>query len=414
MTARPGRPARLPSAGSVLRLAVALGLTAFILWKSRPELVWQHAAAARPGPLLAAVLLVVVDRTLMAWRWLWLLVPFQGSASAAGAPAGHAGRGKVGLGAILHVFFVSTFVGTFLPASVGGDAVRATALGRLGVPLADAVASVFMDRVLGVLSVLAMAVVGLWLARDLPAQPGVIAAVLAALAVTAAGCAMVAAAVFSTRVAALLIALVQRLPWARVHAAGSALVGAVQRYATHHGLLGAVTLASIGVQVLRVLQAWCLGLGLGHRRPAPGLLRLHSDHPAGDAAAGHRQRPRDEPGGVRAVLRRRWRPHPQAFALSVLFVALGVVGNLPGGVLWARSGLTPARARIGADARASDRLDRIDAPRPRPPRAGVAPGARHRRPGLRRRLRAGHAPGLAARLAAVRAPPRRRDGLPAR
>ena len=35
-------------------------------------------------------------------------------------------------------------------------------------------------------------------------------------------------------------------------------------------------------------------------------------------------------------------PSPQAFALSVLFVALGVVGNLPGGVLWARSGLTPA------------------------------------------------------------------------
>ena len=76
VTASPGRLARLPSAGSVLRLAVALGLTAFILWKSEPALVWEHAARARPGPLVAAVLLVVVDRTLMAWRWLWLLVPF--------------------------------------------------------------------------------------------------------------------------------------------------------------------------------------------------------------------------------------------------------------------------------------------------------------------------------------------------
>jgi hypothetical protein len=36
-----------------------------------------------------------------------------------------------------------------------------------------------------------------------------------------------------------------------------------------------------------------------------------------------------------------------AFALSVLFVALGVVGNLPGGVLWARSGLTPAAPATG-------------------------------------------------------------------
>ena len=32
---------------------------------------------------------------------------------------------------------------------------------------------------------------------------------------------------------------------------------------------------------------------------------------------------------------------PAAFALSVLFIALGVVGNLPGGILWARSGLMP-------------------------------------------------------------------------
>ena len=331
MTARPGRPARLPSAGSVVRLAVALGLTAFILWKSRPELVWQHAAAARPGPLLAAVLLVIVDRTLMAWRWLWLLAPFQR----------HAGRAKVGLGAILHVFFVSTFVGTFLPASIGSDAVRATALGRLGVPLADAVASVFMDRVLGVLGVLAMGVAGLWLARDLPARPEVVAAVLVALAVTAGGCAAVAAAVFSTRVAAFLIALLQRLPWARVHAAGSAVVGAVQRYATHHALLGAVTLASIGVQVLRVLQAWLLGRGLGIDAPLSiyfafiPIILLVMLLPVTVNGLGTSQVAFVlffEIAGV---------PKPAAFALSVLFVALGVVGNLPGGVLWTRSGLTP-------------------------------------------------------------------------
>ena len=330
MTASPGRLARLPSAGSVLRLAVALGLTAFILWKSDPALVWQQAANARPGPLVAAVLLVIVDRALMAWRWLWLLVPF--------APApGDTDRPRVGLGAILHVFFVSTFVGTFLPASVGGDAVRATALGRLGVPLADAVASVFMDRVLGVLGVLAMGVGGLWLARDLPARP----AVLAALAVTAAGCAAVAAAVFSTRVAAFLIALVQRLPWARVHAAGSAVVGAVQRYATHHGLLSAVTLASIGVQVLRVLQAWCLGVSLGIDAPLAAyfafipIILLVMLLPITVYGLGTSQ------AAFVLFFRAAGVAEPAAFALSVLFVALGVVGNLPGGVLWTRSGLTP-------------------------------------------------------------------------
>jgi len=329
------RPARLPSAGSVLRLAVALGLTAFILWKSHPALVWEHAAGARPGPLLAAVLLVVVDRTLMAWRWLWLLVPF--------APvSGDTTRTRVGLGAILHVFFVSSFVGTFLPASVGGDAVRATAMARLGVPMADAVASVFMDRVLGVLGILAMGVVGLWLARDVPARPEVVAGVLAALGVTAAGCAAVAAMVFSTRVATALIALVRRLPWARVHSAGAALVGAVQRYATHHRLLGAVTLASVGVQVLRVLQAWCLGLGLGIDAPLATyfafipIILLVMLLPITVNGLGTSQ------AAFVLFFQTAGVPKPAAFALSVLFVALGIVGNLPGGVLWARSGLTPA------------------------------------------------------------------------
>jgi len=336
--AAPGRLARLPSAGSVVRLAVALGLTAFILWKSDPALVWRIAAGARPGPLLAAVLLVVVDRTLMAWRWLWLLVPF--------APrSGETGRPPVGLWAVLHVFFVSSFVGTFLPASVGADAVRATSLARMGVPMADAVASVFMDRVLGVLGVLGMGVAGLYLARDLPdLGPAVNASVLAALAVTAAGCAAVAAAVFSARVAAWLIALVQRLPWARAHAAGSAVVGAVQRYASHHGLLGAVTLASLGVQVLRVLQAWCLGLGLGIAVPLPTyfafipIILLVMLLPVTVNGLGTSQAAFVLFFAAAGVGR------PEAFALSVLFVALGIVGNLPGGLLWTRSGLTPRPA----------------------------------------------------------------------
>ena len=42
----------------------------------------------------------------------------------------------------MRIFFVSTFVGTFLPASVGGDAVRAYSLAQLNVDGGDAVASV--------------------------------------------------------------------------------------------------------------------------------------------------------------------------------------------------------------------------------------------------------------------------------
>lgn len=330
MNARPARlpPTPIAGLGTLVRLAIALGLTALILWQSQPALVLEHVRTASPGPLIAAVVLVIVDRTLMAARWLWLLGPFTRRLE-----GGH----TVGLGTVLHVFFVSTFVGTFLPASIGMDAVRATAMTRVGVPMADAVGSVFMDRVLGILSLLVMAAAGLWLGRELPAR----GAVLAALALTALGCAVVAAAVFSTRVATRLTALLRRLPWPRVHRIGTAVLEAVQRYAAHHGILATVTAASVGVQVLRVLQAWCLGLGLGLGAPLSAyfafvpLALLVMLLPVTVNGLGTSQAAFVlffAAAGVAA---------PGAFALSVLFVALGVVGNLPGGILWARSGLTP-------------------------------------------------------------------------
>src|SRR4029077_8641976 len=87
--------------------------------------------------------LVLIDRALMAWRWLLLLRPLT---SEAPPP----------LNVVMRVFFVSTFVGTALP-SVGGDAVRALSLRRHAVPGATAVASVAMDRALGVVAILLLA-----------------------------------------------------------------------------------------------------------------------------------------------------------------------------------------------------------------------------------------------------------------
>ena len=122
-----------PSFGGLARLAVAAGLTALVLWKSDPRAVLDAAVGARPGPILVAVGLVLVDRALMAYRWLVLLRPLPEAA-------------RPPFLAVMRVFFVSTFVGTFLPASVGGDAVRAYALSQLNVPAADSVASVLMER----------------------------------------------------------------------------------------------------------------------------------------------------------------------------------------------------------------------------------------------------------------------------
>ena len=103
----------------------------------------------------------------MAYRWVALLCTIEADRRPPMAP-------------LMRVFFVSTFVGTFLPASVGGDIVRSYRLARLNVDAGDAVASVLMDRMLGVASILLMALAGLALARDLAGNAAIVVGLVAA------------------------------------------------------------------------------------------------------------------------------------------------------------------------------------------------------------------------------------------
>jgi glycosyltransferase 2 family protein len=314
-----------PSARSLVRLAIAAGLTAWLFHKSHPAEVITFTAQARILPLLIALALVLLDRTLMAYRSLQLLRPY---------PAAH----RVPFLQLLRVFFVSTFVGSFLPASVGADAVRATSLARLQVPLADAVASVFMDRVLGVLSILVMGAIGLALAQDLPSRN----LIIAGLVMIAAACAAVALMVFNTRGAQLIVGILEKLPSEKLHHAGRALIDAVRRYASHHGLLASVLLSSIAVQILRIVQAYYLGRALGidasivvYFAFVPVIL-LVMLLPITINGLGTSQ------AAFVALFAHAGVSEAQAFALSILFLALGVVGNLPGGLLYTWNGLGPS------------------------------------------------------------------------
>jgi glycosyltransferase 2 family protein len=298
------------------RLAVAGGLTAYILWKSHPRDVVAAAAAADWRLIAVAVLLVFVDRALMAYRWIVLLYTLD--------PAD-----RPPLKAILRIFFVSTFLGTFLP-SVGGDAVRAYGIAKLNIRGGDAVASVFMDRMLGIASLLIMAVAGVLLARDL-ASNGVI---IASLGVAAAACLTTLFIVFSQRADALASAIVTRLPVA-VQAGAYQLLASIQRYAAHHAQLVKVLVCSVAVQALRILQAYYLGRGLGIEASLGTyfaflpLILLVMLLPVTVSGLGTGQ------AAFIWFFARAGVSAAAAFALSVLFIGLGIVGNLPGGILYA-------------------------------------------------------------------------------
>jgi uncharacterized protein (TIRG00374 family) len=302
------------------RPVVALVLLVWLLWISHPAEIGHVAASATIPPLLVAVGLTLFDRALMAWRWLALLVPLPAAA-------------RPSLAKIMRIFFVSTFVGTFLPASVGGDVVRAYALSQERVPLALSAASVVMDRALGVMSILLVGVIALWAAPD--AAP---AGVTFTLWVGALACVALGIVVFSAGIARMAGVLIARVPGTALRALAARLLDAVREYRYHHGALASVLAASVGVQVLRVVQAYFLGVSLGIPSPlsayfvAIPVILLIMLLPITFNGIGTSQAAFIWCFGAMGVGR------PEAFALSVLFVALGIVGNLPGGLLYATGG----------------------------------------------------------------------------
>lgn len=304
-----------------LRLVVAAGLLAYFLYVSHPAAIWAVLQDARPWPILAAIALTLFDRSLMAYRWLVLLRPVPPDA-------------RPSLGRLMRIFFISTFMGTFLPSSVGGDLVRAYALNRERVPLSIAAASVAMDRALGIVSILLLGAASL-VAAPSQAPPGV--AIVMTFGTVA--CAGLAAVIFLEPAARVAAGALGVLPGAALRRLAGKLLDAVREYRFHHGALGNVLAGSIGVQVLRVLQAWLLGLGLGIAAP-PGayfvcipLILLVMLLPITVNGLGTSQAAFVWCFGALGV------PRADAFALSVLFVALGIVGNLPGGLLYAFGGI---------------------------------------------------------------------------
>ena len=310
-----------------LKLLVAVVLTALVVYWSDPSQLLVAVRAMDWRWLGAALALVFVDRTLMAMRWIDLL--------AALAPGT-----RPPLGAVLRVFFVSSFASNFLP-SVGADLYRAYALSRYDVHLAESTASVLMDRALGVLSVVLVAAIALPFAaiegrRELQVM----------LAVMGAVCSIAAAVVFSERAAQQVRAFAQLVPLPLLHRVTAALTDAVRAYAQHHGAVLRVLVLSVLVQVFRVLQAWCLGRGLGIDLP---LLTYFAFIPIIVFIMQIPVTPNGL-GTTQLAFERFFVPQGASPApvvvLSFLFLALGILGSLPGGLLYAL-GDAPRPARNG-------------------------------------------------------------------
>ena len=262
---------------------------------------------------LALVLgLVAVDRCVMIWRWI-LLLRSSGIAITTAAAA--------------RLFLVSSFVGSFLPAGVGADAARAYGLARETTSGSEALASVAVDRVLGVMSITVMAMVGLIAWPPAQRDPRYIAAILAMMVI----CRLFFSAGWWLRTL-----VPPTFHQQRVVSKMMRLGDALGRYKDRRRVLAHVMIWSLAVQVLRITQAYYLGLGLGLTVPYSyyllfmpiGLLMLLL--PISISGFGVPQ------GVIVWLLRPVGVPDPQSFALATLIILTGMAGNLPGLGLWLR------------------------------------------------------------------------------
>jgi hypothetical protein len=296
----------------IVRLAITAAILAYLSTRiDMVEAARAIAAISRPH-LILVLMMVGLDRAVMILRWVLLL---------------RASGNSISTGDATRLFLVSSFVGSFLPAGIGADAARAYGLSRENTTGSEALASVAVDRLLGVQSLVLMAFVGIlvWPTNQgwqLPALAG---------AIVVGSFALLWADVW------LRLVIPTRRHEGFITRRLLRLTDAVGRYRDRRGALIHVFAWSIIVQVLRITQAYILGLGLGMTVPftyfllfmplALLLLLL----PISISGFGLPQ------GGIVWMLQPMNVPESQAFALSTLIVLTGLAGNLPGLLLWLRA-----------------------------------------------------------------------------
>ena len=297
----------------LLRLAITAAILAYLATTIDMANAARAIAAISLPHLILVLMMVAIDRAVMILRWVLLL-------RASGNPITTVDATRL--------FLVSSFVGSFLPAGVGADAARAYGFARENTAGSEALASVAVDRLLGVVSLVLMAIIGViaWAPQgrtDWRIAAAIIVALIACIAVFWAN-EWMRWILPAHRQEGFVTRRVLRL------------TDAVGRYRDRRGVLVHVLVWSIVVQVLRITQAYVLALGLGMTVPFTyfllfmplGLLMLLL--PISISGFGLPQ------GVIVWLLRPMGVPDSQSFALSMLIVLTGLAGNLPGMYLWLR------------------------------------------------------------------------------
>jgi glycosyltransferase 2 family protein len=131
-----------------IRILISLGLIVFLLYTVDFGDMSGSLAGSNIYYLIAALLVAFGDRFLMAYKWNILLK----------AKSIH-----IPLLRVTAIYLISSFLGLFLPATVGGDAIRAYAVAKGGQKGRDIVSSIVVERLFGILALLIFVLISITL-----------------------------------------------------------------------------------------------------------------------------------------------------------------------------------------------------------------------------------------------------------
>jgi uncharacterized protein (TIRG00374 family) len=302
--------------GTLVKLAVTVGLYAFIFVRVDVAQLVEHVSSARLSFVALAVLAYAGGQLTSAYRWYLLLVPV---------------RLVAGYGRVAAFSFIGMFFNFFLPTIVGGDAVKALLLAlETGSP-ARATISVFMERNLGLAALLVIALAAVFYAPPVELLGFTLPTIVIALAC---GFVAVNVLVFSRRAYTMLDWLVSMTPLRRVWPGAGQLHAALTPYLSTPGIMLAAIALSFVFQIVVITVVFLCARALGVNVPVSALavfvplIALGGMLPVSINGFGVRD------ALYLLLFGRLGTPPDVAVSLSLLHVAVTFVSSLPGGLVY--------------------------------------------------------------------------------
>lgn len=225
---------------------ISAGLIAYVLWRIEdPAQVLRIIGAAQPLYLAAAFLLIFSGLVIGAFRWQLLL-------SANGISAT--------IPFLLGSGCVASFVRLFLPSTIGGDAVRTYDSWRAGASKSLALATIGVDRLLGLFALVLVACGAMFFNPTIAAIPG---AKWIAMLIALAMLTVIFWIFFVGRDAPSPIMRLWRLIPTAVRRPFDKLFAALGSFHGHHDVLVKVFSLGLLLQLNVIAFYWLIALGLG-------------------------------------------------------------------------------------------------------------------------------------------------------